>query len=238
MVPTYNEAENVEPLANRILATVPDCRLLFIDDNSPDGTGHILDRMALAEPRITVIHRTAKNGIGVAHLVGIDYAYDNNFAVLVTMDGDLTHVPEHIPLLLDQLRGNEVVAGSRFHPDGDLENWPLVRKALAHGGHVMTRLLLGFPHDANGAFRAYDLSAVPREVFRLARSTGYSFFFETMTLLTMNGARISEIPVVLPARASGRSKMRVADGLTSVKMLLMTAVRMRFRAQTCLVGAK
>lgn len=236
MVPTYNEAENVDALSSRILASVPDCNLLFVDDNSPDGTGTILDRLASADARVAVLHRENKTGIGVAHRVGIDHAYVHGYKTLVTMDGDLTHVPEHIPLLLRQLENYDVVAGSRFHPEGDLEDWSVVRKTLAHGGHLMTRLLLGIPHDANGAFRAYDLTSVPQEVFHRARSTGYSFFFETLALLALNGARIGDIPVVLPARAYGHSKMGVTDGLNSVRVLLSTALRLRFRRNSCLIG--
>lgn len=236
MVPTYNEAENVRPLAERILAAVPQARLLFVDDQSPDGTGRILDDMAGSEPRISVMHRALKEGIGAAHLAGIDYAYDHNFEVLVTMDGDLTHVPEHIPLLFEKLRENDVVAGSRFHPEGGLEDWTPIRRALAHSGHLMTVLLLGLPHDATGAFRAYDLRTVPQPAFHLVRSKGYSFFFESLKLLKMNGARIGDIPVVLPARAYGHSKMKFSDALMSVRMLIMVAARARFRPSTCRTG--
>ena len=235
MVPTYNEAENVRPLADRILASVPHARLLFVDDGSPDGTGDILDAMAVAEPRITVMHRMTKEGIGAAHIAGIDYAYDTNVATLVTMDGDLTPVPEHIPLLLHTLTSHDVVAGSRFHPEGGLEDWTPWRRALAHSGHLMTVLMLGLPHDATGAFRAYDLRVIPQEVFHLVRSKGYSFFFESLKLLQMNGARIGDIPVVLPSRAYGHSKMRLSDGLTSVRMLAGVAVRSRLRPSACKV---
>lgn len=236
MVPTYNEAENVRPLAERIRAAVPRATLLFVDDQSPDGTGHTLDEMARFDPHILVMHRPRKEGIGAAHLSGISYAYDHNFAILVTMDGDLTHVPEHIPLLLETLRGKDVVAGSRFHPEGGLEDWTPMRRALAHSGHLMTSLLLGLTHDATGAFRAYDLRTVPRQVFDLVSSKGYSFFFESLKLLKMNGARIGDIPVVLPARAYGHSKMKFADALTSVRMLVAVAVRSRVRPATCLIG--
>lgn len=237
MVPTYNEADNVAPLAGRILAAVPGATLLFVDDNSPDGTGEILDELARDEPRIIVMHRAGKEGIGAAHVAGIDWAYDNGFAVLVTMDGDLTHVPEHIPLLLDTLKTNDVVAGSRFHPEGGLEDWTPLRRALAHSGHLMTALLLGLSHDATGAFRAYDLRTVPREVFHLVESKGYSFFFESLKLLQVNGARIDDIPVVLPARAYGHSKMKLSDALMSVRMLARVAARTRFRRSRCLVSA-
>lgn len=237
MIPTYNEAENVRPLTDRILAAVPDANVLFVDDQSPDGTGRILDDIALSEPRVSVMHRAAKEGIGAAHVAGIDHAYAHNFATLVTMDGDLTHVPEHIPLLLETLQSNDVVAGSRFHPEGGLEDWTPWRRALAHSGHLMTVLLLGLPHDATGAFRAYDLRIVPQGVFHLVKSKGYSFFFESLKLLQVNGARIGDIPVVLPARAYGHSKMKLSDALTSVRMLANVAARTRLRRRSCLVGS-
>lgn len=233
MVPTYNEADNVGALADRILKSVPEARLLFVDDNSPDGTGQILDDMAAAEPRISVMHRESKEGIGAAHVAGIDYAYANNFAVLVTMDGDLTHVPEHIPRLITTLEDNDVVAGSRFHPEGGLEDWTPLRRALAHSGHLMTRILLGLNHDATGAFRAYDLRTVPQDAFHLVKSKGYSFFFESLKILQVNGCRIDDIPVVLPARAYGHSKMRLSDALMSVRMLFRVALRTRLRPSTC-----
>ena len=151
-VPTYNERENAPELFKQILALGLDADVLFLDDNSPDGTGQILDELAASNPCLQVIHRPGKLGIGSAHVAGITWAYDHGYTRLVTMDCDFTHSPGDIPRLLEALAGCEIVVGSRWMQANSLEEWNAFRRFLTGVGHFLTRCLLRMPYDATGAF--------------------------------------------------------------------------------------
>jgi dolichol-phosphate mannosyltransferase len=215
-VPTYDERDNAPELIRQLLAVDAPLDLLFVDDASPDGTGEILDRIAETEPRLKVIHRTGKLGIGSAHLAGISWAYDHGYRRLVTMDCDFTHSPADIPKFLAAAEGHDVVVGSRYLASGSLPGWNLLRRTITHTGHFLTRRLLKMPQDATGAFRLYDLDRVPRHVFGSVGSQGYSFFFESLFLLAQNGMRIGEVPITLPARTYGHSKMSLWEAWHSL----------------------
>jgi dolichol-phosphate mannosyltransferase len=231
-VPTYNEAENVERLCHEILSLDAKFDLLFIDDNSTDGTGQILDRLSLENANVKVIHRAGRMGIGSAHRAGIDYAYGQGYSELITLDCDFTHPPSRIPELLEKLReGYDVVVASRFLQQNSLEDWNLYRKSLSHTGHVLTQSLLGLPFDATGAFRCYRLSRIPRHAFDLVGSNGYSFFFESLYILHRNGLRIAEIPVTLSNRTYGHSKMDFREVRRSVKLLVTTYFKSIFNPE-------
>lgn len=217
-IPTFNERENVERMARELAAQ--DLDILFLDDASPDGTGRVLDTLAGEIPRMSVIHRTGKQGIGSAHQVGIAHAYDHGYDVLVTMDCDFTHDPRDIPRLLAALPGNDVVVGSRYMEQGSLPGWNLARRCLTLFGHTLTRRLLSMPQDASGAFRVYDLRRVRRGIFGLVTSTSYPFFFESLFALLQNRMRIKEIPIVLPARTYGHSKLTFREAVRGGGFLL------------------
>ena len=218
-VPTYNERENVRLTYDLIKALGMDLDLLFLDDNSPDGTGLILDDIAASDQRVRVIHRSGKQGIGSAHLEGIRFAYQNRYPILVTMDCDLTHPAEHIPDLLALAEHADLVLGSRFMRNESLADWNLFRKSLTHIGHFLTRRLLKVPYDATGGFRLYRLDKLNPRVFDLVNSTGYSFFFESLYILCLNRARVKEVPINLPKRTYGHSKMSIRDILGSLQKL-------------------
>ena len=210
-VPTFNERDNVEKLCSRIVGLDLDADILFMDDNSPDGTGEALDRLARSNPRLQVVHRAGKLGIGSAHLEAIRLAYARGYQTLVTMDCDFNHKPEDLPQFLEASRDADVVVGSRYlHPES-LSEWSPFRKSLTRLGHFLTRVVLGMRYDATGGFRLYRLDRIPAEAFELARSTSYSFFFESLYILFINGFRVKEIPIELPARTYGHSKMRAPD---------------------------
>ena len=192
-VPTYNERENVEALCNGLLNLPFDFDILFLDDNSPDGTGEILHRLQQSHKNITVVHRTDKLGIGSAHFEGINWAYDHGYKLLITMDCDFTHPPEYVGQILKELRDNDVVVGSRYMSANSLPGWAFMRRMLTHTGHLVTRLLLGLPYDATGALRLYRLDRIPRGVFQLVHSRGYSFFFESLFVLHVNHFRIRSL---------------------------------------------
>lgn len=231
MVPTYNEQDNAPRMVEAIHSLGLDADLLFIDDGSPDGTGRILESLRASHPRLAVRHRAGKNGIGSAHLEGIAYAYDNGYLRLVTLDCDFSHNPEDIPRFLHESESADVVVGSRWTTKNSLSEWNLYRRMMTGVGHVLTRVILGLPYDATGAFRAYRLDRIPREVFSLVRGMSYSFFFESLFILHRNGVSIREIPIVLPARTYGHSKMTLRTAAQSVRLMLGLASSYR-RAPT------
>ena len=182
-VPTYNEQENVGPMAEQLLGLCLDADVVFCDDNSPDGTGALLDELARKEKRLRVLHRSGKLGIGSAHLDGIDYAYQHGYRRLVTLDCDFTHSPSDIPRLLAAAGGADLVAGSRFQQRDSLPGWTLMRRTLTQLGHLATKNLLGVTSDATGAFRVYRLDRIPRRLFKLVTEKGYAFFFKSMFII-------------------------------------------------------
>lgn len=219
-IPTYNERENVRPMCEQILALGLDADLLFMDDASPDGTGEELERLAAEHPRVRIVHRGGKSGIGSAHLEGIDLAYAQGYTRLVTLDCDFTHSPSLIPEFLDKSRSADLVVGSRYLAEDGLPEWSLLRRTLTNVGHVLTKHMLGIEEDATGAFRVYNLTTIPRELFGLVQAKGYAFFFESMLILTRNGFTIAEVPIRLPKRTYGSSKMSLVEVQRSVSTLL------------------
>ena len=220
-VPTYNENRNVERLCEELLALPLAADILFIDDGSPDGTGKTLDRLAREHRRVSVIHREGKLGIGSAHRAGIAYAYDKGYDLLITMDADFSHSPADLPrLLAAHTHDVDLVVTSRYLEPDSLPGWSLHRLFLTRFGHLLTRVLLRMPYDANGALRLYDLQRIPRELFELVTARAYGFFFESLFVLCRNGARIREIPIVLPARVYGNSKLTVRDAFRSGRLLV------------------
>jgi dolichol-phosphate mannosyltransferase len=228
-IPTYNERDNVGNMCRQIHDLRLDADLLITDDNSPDGTGTVLDEMKPNFPRLLVHHRSGKLGIGSAHSTAIQWAYDQGYERLVTMDCDFTHSPGDIPKMLAAVEGFDVAVGSRFMEKESLPGWSAARKLLTAGGHFLTRTLLGMPFDASGAFRVYDLEKIPREVFRLVEPAGYAFFFESLFILARNGFAINEIPIVLPSRVSGQSKMSLKEVIRGVSRLFSVSIRAAVR---------
>lgn len=222
-VPTCNERENVGPLVRDLLALPLELDLLFVDDNSEDGTGLALDELATQVPGLFVLHRPSKLGIGSAHRDGIRWAYQHGYRDLVTMDCDFTHPPARVPELLQKAgEGLDVVVGSRYLAADSLPGWNPYRKTLTKVGHLLTRVCLGMPYDATNAFRYYRLSAIPEAAFDLVASTGYSFFFESLFVLHFNGFSIGQIPIALPKRTYGHSKMDAREISRSMDLLATT----------------
>ena len=227
MVPTYNESENVVVIVSGILSTGIDADLLFVDDGSPDGTGAILDRLAGEHPRLKVLHRPGKLGIGSAHKAGIRWAYQHGYTRLVTMDSDLSHSPSDIPRLLAASEDTDVVVGSRFVEANSLEGWAWTRKLMTHLGHWLTTVFLRLPQDCTNAFRVYRLDRIPADFFEMVQSTSYSFFLESLHRLNVSGFKISQVAIRLPPRTYGHSKMRLKDIAYSVLVILRLAWRTR-----------
>lgn len=229
LIPTYNERDNVKKLYEQISMLHPDAHVLFVDDNSPDGTGAIIDEIAAHDNNIHVLNRPSKLGIGGAHQAGICWAYDNGCKILVSMDSDFTHLPGDINKFLKYTEDYDVVVGSRYLEKNSISEWNLFRKFLTNTGHCLSKYSLDMPYDATGAFRAYRLDRIQRRIFNLVSSRGYSFFFESLYVLNMNKYKIKEIPIILPKRTYGSSKMRFKDIHASVCCLTAMNLYRRFR---------
>lgn len=221
-VPTYNEKENVERLISEISKLHLDADILFVDDNSPDGTGAILDSLKPKYPSLHVAHRIGKLGIGSAHVFAIEWAYDRGYKKLLTMDCDFTHPPEKLPDLIAASPGQDIVVGSRYMDKNSLSDWNIFRKTLTHLGHFMTKVLLKMPYDATNALRLYDLQKIPRYAWDTVTSRGYAFFFESLYILHLNKFKISEVSIKLPSRTYGHSKMDHREIFRSIKLLFST----------------
>ena len=220
VIPTYNEADNLPSLLERIFALGLDLDILIVDDNSPDGTGQLVERIAVERSNLSLLRRSGKLGIGSAHLAGIAYAYANGYRTLATMDADFSHRPECLPAFLAHAESAAVVVGTRFSRRQSLEEWNWRRRGLTHFGHFLTKTLLNLPYDASGAFRVYRLDRIPLAYFGLIRATAYEFFFESLLILHVNGFSIAEVPIDLPARVYGHSKMRIGHVAKAVLRLL------------------
>ncbi|MGZ3697739.1 MAG: glycosyltransferase, partial [Bdellovibrionota bacterium] len=178
-----------------------------------------LDELAKKLPNLFVIHRKVRNGIGGAHQDGISWAYQKGYKTLVTMDADFTHPPARIPDLFKDTAAYSVVVGSRYMDKKSLQGWNMLRKVLTWTAHVLTTYLLGLKYDSTGAFRLYRLDRIPQSVFESVTSKGYSFFFESLYILDLARYPIHEIPIALPPRTYGSSKMSYVEAFRSTKKL-------------------
>ncbi len=208
VIPTYNEADNVELIVGRLRRAVPAVDVLIADDNSPDGTGEIADRIAAADERVHVMHRAGKQGLGAAYLAGFAWAREQGYDAVVEMDADGSHAPEELPRLLDAARDADVVLGSRWVRGGKVVNWPLHRLLLSRGGTMYTRIVLGMPlKDATGGFRVYRLEVLEKMDVEGVASQGYCFQIDLAWRAYRNGFRVVEVPITFAERERGASKM-------------------------------
>ena len=176
IIPTYNERDNLEIIAGRLRAAVPEAHLLVVDDNSPDGTGKLADELADRDDHVHVLHRAAKAGLGAAYVAGFAWAREHDYDVVVEMDADGSHAPEQLPRLLAALENADLVLGSRYVPGGAVVNWPKSRELLSRGGNLYTRLLLRLPlQDATGGYRAYRRTVLDGLPLGAISSQGYCF---------------------------------------------------------------
>jgi dolichol-phosphate mannosyltransferase len=208
IVPTYNERENLESTAGRVREAVPYADLLIVDDNSPDGTGELADKLAAGDPHIHVLHRPGKQGLGAAYIAGFRWALENGYGAAVEMDADGSHQPEDLPRLIGALEHADLVVGSRWVPGGKFVNWPKSREMISRGGNIYVRLMLGISvRDATAGFRAYRAGTLRRIDLDRVASQGYCFQID-LTLRTLRaGLTVTEIPITFIERAHGASKM-------------------------------
>ena len=225
-IATYNEAENIEPLIRSILALDLALDVVVIDDNSPDGTGEIADRLSRETGRVRVIHRPGKLGLGTATLAAVDYSIRNGYATLVTMDADFSHDPKYLPAIVEKTSDFDVVIGSRYVAGGGVVNWPLTRRMMSRLVNLYCRAIfrLGV-HDYSGAYRAYGAEVLRRLDPAAFVSRGYSFQEEMLVRCARLGARIAEVPIVFVDRAQGATKANLREMVRSGMTLLGLAFR-------------
>ena len=224
-VPTYNERDNAPRMARELVALALDADVLFVDDNSPDGTGKLLEELKKEIPRLIVHHRSGKLGIGTAHSEAIAWAYSQKYKTLVTLDCDFTHSPADIPSMIGAAQNADIAVGSRWVNRDSLPGWNLFRRAMTFLGHGLTKFILGIPQDASGAFRVYRLDRIPADIFGLVKSKSYAFFFESMFVFNRNKLSIQEIPITLPARTYGNSKMSTQAAFNSARYIFELAIQ-------------
>jgi len=207
-LPTYNEKENVGPIVEAVLAEAPDADVLVIDDNSPDGTGALADAIAAREPRVHVLHRAGKEGLGKAYLAGFDWALRHGYELVLEMDADFSHDPKRLPAMIEAAREADLVLGSRMVPGGGTVNWSVVRKFISRGGSWYARTILGIPvRDLTGGFKCFHRKVLESIDLPTVECSGYAFQIELTYRAIRKGFRVVEIPIVFVDRRVGHSKM-------------------------------
>ena len=208
IVPTYNERENLPPLAARLLALPVPVDLLVVDDNSPDGTGNVADELAAKHPQIHVLHRAEKDGLGRAYCAGFAWALGRDYQFTFEMDGDFSHNPDDIPKFMEAAKDADLVLGSRYCNGIRVINWPLNRLMLSKGAAKYVQIVTGMPFtDPTGGYKCFRRTALQTIDLHKVRSNGYSFQIELTHKLWRQGMTIVEVPIIFTDRFQGRSKM-------------------------------
>ncbi|MDD2897126.1 MAG: polyprenol monophosphomannose synthase [Desulfuromonadaceae bacterium] len=232
VIPTYNEKDNVRSLTNAVLAQHPDINILFVDDNSPDGTGTIIDTLVAEHDRVHVLHRTGKLGLGSAYREGFKKALEMGADYLIEMDADFSHDPATLPLFLAAIKENDLVIGSRYLNGVSVVNWPIRRLILSYFASVYTRWVTGLQvRDCTSGFKCFRRSTIEAIDLTRVTSDGYSFQIEMNYRCMEKGFRISEIPIIFIDRHAGSSKMSgtiVREAVLMVWKLRIRSILSRF----------
>ncbi len=208
IIPTYNEAENIASIVAAVCAEVPSVEILVVDDNSPDGTGGIVESMQVTNPKLHILKRPGKQGLGRAYLAGFEWGLKSGFEILVEMDADFSHRPADLKKILMAAQDVDFVVGSRYVPGGATVNWGLMRKIISRGGSLYSRLILGYPlRDWTGGFNAWRKSVLEGIDYLSVKSEGYSFQIELKYRSLKRGFKALEVPIVFEDRRIGQSKM-------------------------------
>lgn len=223
---TYNEIDNLPLLVDEIFRHAPDVDLLVIDDRSPDGTGEWSDRKAQEDPRVRVLHREGKLGLGTAIVAGMRYAVEHGYRYALNIDADFSHHPKYLPELIGGMDppdgpAVDVMIGSRYIPGGGIEGWPLKRYLMSRSVNIYARWLLGLkPKDCSGGYRCYRVSRLAELDFEKMLSHGYSFQEEILWMLKRKGCRIGETPIVFVDRVRGSSKINSREAWNAIWVIL------------------
>ena len=230
IIPTYNERDNIEIITSRVRGAVPDADLLIVDDNSPDGTGEIADKLAGEDSHVHVLHRAGKAGLGAAYIAGFRWALELDYGAMVEMDADGSHQPEELPSLLNALAHADLVLGSRYVPGGAVLNWARSRELLSRGGNTYTRLMLGLKlKDATGGYRAFRASTLRRIDLDEVDSQGYCFQIDLARRTIRAGLTVTEVPITFVERERGASKMSRAIVVEALWRVTVWGIATRLR---------
>ena len=208
--PTYNEKENIEAIAKAVLELPYKFEVLIVDDNSPDGTGNIADRLAENDHRIHVIHREKKMGLGRAYISGFEWGLKRDYDILFEMDADFSHRPEYLHVFMREIKTNDLVLGSRYINGVNVVNWPLTRLLISYFANIYSRIITGLPVcDATGGFKCFRRRVLKAIDFDKVSSEGYTFQIEMSLRAYIKGFKIKEIPIIFYDREKGTSKMSI-----------------------------
>jgi len=226
IVPSYNEAQNVLPLSADVMSRDPGLEMLVVDDASPDGTADLVAQTAANEPRLHLLRRPAKLGLGSAYLAGFRHGLDAGYDHILTMDCDYSHHPRYLPRILAAMSSADLVIGSRYAPGGGITNWPVHRRLLSRFANAYTRILLGLPvRDCTAGFRCYTREVLESVDPFSIRSSGYAFLEEMVWRVHRCGFRIAEIPIVFEDRTRGDSKIHTSEIYRAAWHVVATAIR-------------
>lgn len=226
IIPTYNELENLPPLLQDIFSNAPETDVLIVDDNSPDGTGALADKLSAEDSRVHVLHRSGKLGLGTAYIAGFKYAIDQKYDAAFEMDADFSHDPRYLPDFLEKIKSADLVIGSRYIPGGDTPNWSPIRRMISGCGNIFARVVLvGMSiHDCTAGYRCYRRAVLENVGLDSIQSQGYGFQVEMTYRVKKYGFKIVETPIVFMDRRVGKSKMSRAIILEA----FFVALRARF----------
>jgi len=206
--PTYNERDNIEKIVHAVLPLDPRIHVLIVDDNSPDGTGEIAERLAVEQEKVNVLHRQVKEGLGPAYIAGFKWAIEREFNFIFEMDADFSHGPEYIKDFLREIQQNDLVIGSRYISGVNVINWPMARLMLSYFANMYSRVITGMPiRDATGGFKCFRSEVLQEINLDSIHSSGYAFQIELNMRVWKKGYRIKEIPIIFIDRIAGTSKM-------------------------------
>lgn len=226
VVPTYNEKENIEAFTEAVFTHLPSAHILIVDDNSPDGTGAIADRLAETNPAIFVLHRTQKEGLGRAYVAGFQWALQRDYAFIIQTDADFSHDPKDLPRLLGATEAADLVIGSRYKGGCRVLNWPLRRLMLSYGAGIYVRLFTRMPvMDPTGGFKCFHRTVLEAIQLDQIAAEGYGFQIEVTHTAWRKGFTIKEIPIVFADRVAGTSKMSLAIAKEAILLVLKLAFR-------------
>jgi len=229
---TYNERENIERLLPELHEVAPDADILVIDDNSPDGTGRLADALAQDDPRVDVLHRAGKQGLGTAILAGFREGISRGYDHLINLDADFSHHPRHIPAMRALMKTADVAIGSRYVEGGGVVGWNWRRHVMSRGINCYARLMLGLPsRDNSGSFRCYTVAQLAELDLDLFRARGYAFQEEILYRLTRLGSRFAETPIVFEDRRFGESKISWKESVAALWILFRLAIDRLFRVR-------
>jgi len=241
ITPTYDEAENIEEFLRRARAAVPAADILVVDDNSPDGTGVVAEKVGGELGQVHVLHRPEKEGLGVAYRAGLGWALDEGYEVICHMDADLSHDPAVLPTMIDRLLSDpaDLVIGSRYVPGGSIPHWPWFRRMLSRVGNLYAGLVLGTSvRDNTSGYRVYRAEILRDIDYATTRAKGYGFMIETAYRVWLHGGRVSESPIAFTDRVRGYSKMTLKVAVEELALVTWWGVRDRARRLWAGIGRR